>query len=100
MAQQAIWKSIAQTTAKQLIAGYSELIQRLLGDGSNAYFLSFMFKPLAGPPKALLMQMNDEVQRVYSTFVTRVAREPKIGISKRRSAVLDYNSRSTHLQEK
>ena len=36
-----------------------------------------MFKPLAGSPKTRLIQMNDEVQRVYSTFVTRVVRNPQ-----------------------
>jgi hypothetical protein len=81
MARQAIWKSIAQTTVKQLIGGYSELIRRQIKNGSNAYLLSFMFKPLAGPPKTRLFQMNDEmndeVQRVYSTFVTRVVRNPR-----------------------
>jgi hypothetical protein len=66
MARQVIWKSIAQTTVKQLIAGYSELIQRRMKDGSNVYFLSLMFKPLAGSPKTLLIKMNDEVQRKAS----------------------------------
>jgi hypothetical protein len=78
MARQAIWESIARTTAGQLITGYSELIQRSMSHGSNAYFLSFMFKPLAGPLKAVMSQMNDEVQRVYSTFVTRVVRNPRL----------------------
>jgi hypothetical protein len=80
MARQTIWKSIAQTTditVRQLIAGYSELIQRSMTQGSDAYLLSFMFKPLAGPLKAVMSQMNDEVQRVYSSFVTRVARNPR-----------------------
>jgi hypothetical protein len=82
MARQAIWKSIARitdvtATARQLIAGYSELIQRSMNHGSNAYLLSFMFKPLAGSLKAVMSQMNDEVQRVYSTFVTRVVRNPR-----------------------
>jgi len=80
MARQAIWKSIALTTditVRQLIAGYSELIQRSMTHGSDAYLLTFMFKPLAGPLKAVMSQMNDEVQRVYSTFVTRVARNPR-----------------------
>jgi hypothetical protein len=77
IARQAIWKSIAQSSPKQLIAGYTELIQQRIDEGFNAFLLTFMFKQLAGPPKALLMQMNDEVQRVYSTFVTRVVRNPR-----------------------
>lgn len=77
MALPAIWKSIAQTSPNQLIAGYSELIQERIDHGFDGSFLSFMFKPLAGSPKARLIQMNDEVQRVYSTFVTRVVRNPR-----------------------
>ena len=77
MARQAIWQTIARTSPKQLIAGYTELIQQRIDEGFSAFLLTFMFKQLAGPPKALLMQMNDEVQRVYSTFVTRVVRNPR-----------------------
>jgi hypothetical protein len=77
MARQAIWKSIAQSSPKQLIAGYTELIQQRIDEGFGAFLLTFMFKQLAGPPKALRIQMNDEVQRVYSTFVTRVVRNPR-----------------------
>ena len=77
MAVRAIWKSIAQTTPEQLIAGYSNLIEDRIDHGFDGYFLSFMFKPLPGSPKTRLIQMNDEVQRVYSTFVTRVVRNPR-----------------------
>ena len=77
MARQAIWQSIAQSSPKQLIAGYTELIQQRIDEGFSAFLLTFMFKQLAGPPKALRIQMNDEVQRVYSTFVTRVVRNPR-----------------------
>ena len=39
MARQAIWKSIARTTPRQLIAGYSKLIQDGNDYGFDAYFL-------------------------------------------------------------
>jgi hypothetical protein len=78
MARQAIWESIAQPTSQQIIAGYAELIQRRIDqDGSNAFLLTFMFKPFAGSEKSVLIRMNDEVQGVYSTFVTRVVRNPR-----------------------
>jgi hypothetical protein len=78
MAEQAIWEGITQATPKELITGYSELIQRQIDqDGSNAFLLTFMFKPLAGSTKSILIQMNTEIQRVYSTFVTRVVRNPR-----------------------
>jgi hypothetical protein len=79
MAREAIWQwqPIAEKTEK-LIAGYSDLIQRsITQDGLSVYFQSFMFKPLAGSLKVVLTQMNDEVQRVYSTFVARVTRNPR-----------------------
>jgi hypothetical protein len=77
MALRAIWKSIAHATPEQLIAGYSQLIQERLDHGFHGYFLSFMFKPLSGSSKSRLIKMNDEIQRVYSTFVTRVVRNPR-----------------------
>jgi len=80
MARQAIWESIAYRN--RLIGGYTELIQRSMKQGFNAYLLSFMFKPLPGSRKAILSQMHDEVQRVYSTFVTRVARNPRSNAQK------------------
>jgi hypothetical protein len=78
MASQAIWESIAAITPKQIIAGYAELIQRHIDKkGDNAFLLTFMFKSLDGSRQSVLVRMNDEVQRIYSTFVTRVARNPR-----------------------
>jgi hypothetical protein len=47
-----------------------------------------MFKQLAGSPRALLLQTNDDVQRVYSTFVTRVVRNPRSEFLKDRLPLL------------
>ena len=78
MARQAIWESIAKITPKQIIAGYSELVQRHIDkNGDNAFLITFMFKSLSGSRQSDLIRMDDEVQRVYSTFVTRVARNPR-----------------------
>jgi hypothetical protein len=40
--------------------------------------MTFMFKPLKGSQEAIMHQMNDEIDRVYSTFVTRVVRKPNV----------------------
>jgi hypothetical protein len=88
MARQAIWKTIAQSTPKQLIAGYAELIQQRIDEGFSGFLLTFMFKQLAGSPRALLLQTNDDVQRVYSTFVTRVVRNPRSEFLKDRLPLL------------
>lgn len=88
MARQAKWKTIAQSTPKQLIAGYAELIQQRIDEGLSGFLLTFMFKQPAGSPRALLLQMNDDVQRVYSTFVTRVVWNPRSEFVKDRLPVL------------
>lgn len=78
MVVQAIWESIAQITPKRVIAGYSQLIQRHIDKKTdNAFLITFMFKSLAGSRQSVLMRMNNEVQRVYSTFVTRAVRNPR-----------------------
>jgi hypothetical protein len=81
--RKSIWPNNVQQGAspdstKQLIIGYSQWIQRYVDySGWNAFLMSFMFKPLKGNDGALLSQMSDEVDRVYSTFLTRVVRKPR-----------------------
>jgi hypothetical protein len=88
MARQAIWESIAKITPKQITAEYSQMIQRHIEkNGDNAFLLTFMFKSLAGSKQSVLIRMNDEVQRVYSTFVMRAARNPR---SPTQKAVLPF----------
>jgi hypothetical protein len=60
----------------KLINGYSQWVQEYMNKGWNAFLLTFMFKPLSGGDKTTLNKMTDEVDRVYSTFITRVVREP------------------------
>ena len=63
--------------AGRIVAGYVELIQRRIADGFTPYFVTFMFHPLPGGPAAIVAQMRREVERVYSTLVTRVVRDPR-----------------------
>jgi hypothetical protein len=51
MARQTIWKTIAQSSPKQLIAGYTELIQQRIDEGFSGFLLTFMFKQPAGSPR-------------------------------------------------
>ncbi|MGJ5144947.1 hypothetical protein [Bradyrhizobium sp. HKCCYLRH3073] len=39
--------------------------------------MTFLFDQFPGSPAAVMAQMKDQVQRVYSTLVTRVHRKPK-----------------------
>jgi hypothetical protein len=59
-----------------LLSGYGELVERWISQGWRAYLVTFMFKPLPGSRRGLLVQMQDEVARFYSTLVTRIVRRP------------------------
>jgi len=65
------------SVSQELIKAYSQWIQQYIDNyGWNPFLMTFMFKPLKGRQEAIMQQMNDEVDRVYSTFITRVVRKP------------------------
>ena len=59
------------------IDAYSQWLQGYVHEkGWNPFLMTFMYKPLKGHTEAIAHQMKDEVDRVYSTFITRVVRNP------------------------
>lgn len=68
----------SQWYSDKLVLGYSQWLQRYVDEkGWNPFFLTFMYKPLREHTEVMAHQMKDEVDRVYSTFITRVVRNPK-----------------------
>lgn len=65
----------------RLIQEYANFIQRHVDDGWTAYLMTLMFKCLPGRFDTKIHQMEDEVMRVYSTFITRVVRNPKTSLA-------------------
>lgn len=59
------------------LAGYSQIVSDRVRDGWSCYLVTFLFDQLPGSPAIVMAQMKDQVQRVYSTLVTRVHRKPK-----------------------
>lgn len=72
----------------KIIQGYAELIQRYVDQGWKAYLVTFMFISLPGGNRAIISQMTDDVTRVYSTFITRVVRNPHSPFYRRALPVL------------
>jgi hypothetical protein len=66
----------ARSSSTALVDGYADLIQSRIDEGWSAWFLTFMFDQLLGSVQIHQLQMINEVQRVYSTFLTRVIRNP------------------------
>jgi hypothetical protein len=64
-------------TDRHLVQGYTKLVTDRVDEGWTCYLITFLFSQLPGRRSAVIGQMRDEVQRVYSTFLTRVHREPR-----------------------
>jgi hypothetical protein len=62
---------------RQQVNGYAQLVADRLNDGWSCHFITFPFAQLPGPRGAVIQAMNGEIQRVYSTFVTRTHRKPR-----------------------
>ena len=61
----------------KLIRATTRWIQDYVGKGWKTYFISFMFKSLPGNTTIRLAKMSNEIDRVYSTLITRVLRNAR-----------------------
>lgn len=62
---------------RQLVDGYTQLVIDRVNDGWSCHLMTFPFVQLPGPRGAVILAMKDEIQRVYSTFLTRTHRKPR-----------------------
>jgi hypothetical protein len=60
-----------------LVDGYTQLITDRVQAGWTCDLVTNLFQQLRGPRASVIGQMMDEVQRVYSTLITRVHRRPR-----------------------
>ena len=60
----------------RVILEYGNFVQSKINEGRTPYLITFMFNNILGGTEPTLNQMEDEVQRVFSTFITRVVRNP------------------------
>jgi hypothetical protein len=60
-----------------IVDGYTRLVTDRIHDGWSCQLVTILFSQLSGPRIAVINRMKDEVQRVYSTLVTRVHRKPR-----------------------
>ena len=73
-----IWDSIDHTSEllPSRLKAYGRWIEEMVWDGWNAYYVNFMFRRIPGLPTHRFAVMRNEVERVYSTMVTRIVRKP------------------------
>ncbi len=60
-----------------MLDGYTELVTDRGRAGWSCHLVTILFSQLPGPRSAVIARMRDEVQRVYSTLLTRVHRKPR-----------------------
>jgi hypothetical protein len=71
-----------QQRRHDIIVSYSGMVERYVADGWKPYLLNFMFRSLPGSTPVVVGQMKQAIERVYSTFVTRVVRRPRSSAAK------------------
>jgi hypothetical protein len=62
---------------RQQVDGYTQMVTDRVKDGWSCHLMTFPFGQFPGPRGAVIQAMKDELQRVYSTFVTRTNRKPR-----------------------
>jgi hypothetical protein len=62
---------------RNLVSGFTKMVTDRIQNGWSCHLLTILFSQLPGRRDLVLNQMKDEVQRIYSTFVTRVHRNPR-----------------------
>jgi hypothetical protein len=68
----------SNTTDKKLVPGFTQLVLDRVRAGWSCYLVTFLFNQFPGPKPIVIERMKDEMQRIYSTLLTRVHRKPKM----------------------
>src|ERR1700733_12927751 len=71
------WSPIGTRDKATLVDGYTQLVTDRVRNGWSCHLVTILFSQLPGPRTAVISRMRDEVQRVYSTLLTRVHRKPR-----------------------
>jgi hypothetical protein len=74
------WSTTSNTDQQQIqltLKGYTQLITDRIKQGWSCYLVTVLFSQLPGSRSAIISRMKQEVQRVYSTLITRVKRKPR-----------------------
>lgn len=61
--------------------GYTQLVTDRIEQGWSCYLVTMLFQQLPGSRPTIISRMKQEIQRVYSTLITRVHRKPRTASS-------------------
>jgi hypothetical protein len=74
------WSTTSNTDQHQIqltLNGYTQLVTDRIKRGWSCYLVTILFQQLPGSQATIISRMKQEIQRVYSTLITRVQRKPR-----------------------
>lgn len=74
------WSTTSNTDQHQIqltLNGYTQLVTDRIKQGWSCHLLTMLFQQLPGSQPTIISRLNQEIQRVYSTLITRVHRKPR-----------------------
>lgn len=74
------WSTTSNTDQHQIgftLNGYTQLVTDRIKQGWSCYLVTILFQQLPGSQPTITSRMKQEIQRVYSTLITRVHRKPR-----------------------
>jgi hypothetical protein len=74
------WSTTSNTDQNQIqltLNGYTQLVTDRIKQGWSCYLVTILFQQLPGSQPTIISRMKQEIQRVYSTLITRVHRKPR-----------------------
>jgi hypothetical protein len=106
MIQSPTFNNYRLSDSRSLIAAYGQWFYDNIKNGWDAYFFTFEFNQLPGPPQEKLRLMKEYLHRWYGRLVTRTVRNPRsfksIDLLPKALLVPDYpvpkNSKKTLMQ--
>lgn len=67
----------SMSNEREMLNGYIDMVEERIEKGFEGSLLTFMFKNLNGSEAARKVQMEREVQRIYSLLLTRFFKRPR-----------------------
>jgi hypothetical protein len=74
------WSTTSNTDQHQIqltLNGYTQLVTDRIKQGWSCYLVTVLFSQFPGSRPTIISRMKQEVERVYSSLITRVHRKPR-----------------------
>lgn len=67
---------IQRSQLKEIIVGYANWVKQKINEGYEGHFITLMFNQLSGDTRQMNLQMQNQIENMYASFITRLYRRP------------------------